>query len=85
MLKEREKVNSDKVENKEKNLFSIVSLAWELGYTIAIPLIFFALLGRFLDRKLESSPWMFLAGVVFSIVISVYLVYKKTEKIIQNQ
>lgn len=85
MLKEGKKVNSGQEENKEKNLFSVVSLAWELGYVVAVPLIIFALVGRFLDKKLETSPWIFLLGVVISIIVSVFMVYRKADKIIKNQ
>ncbi len=78
-------MNNSQKENKEGNLFSVVSLAWELGYVVAVPLIIFALVGRFLDKKLETSPWIFLLGVVISIIVSVFMVYRKADKIIKNQ
>lgn len=62
--------------------FSALGLAWNLGYSIAVPLVVFALLGRFLDKKLETSPWLLLVGILFSIALSSWLVYKKTLDII---
>jgi LPXTG-motif cell wall-anchored protein len=59
-----------------------LGLAWELGYTIAVPLVALALGGRWLDKKLETSPWLLLAGILLSIAISSWLVYKKTLDII---
>lgn len=67
---------------KKEKQFSALSLAWNLGYTIAVPIVVFALLGRFLDKKLETSPWFLLAGILFSIALSSWLVYKKTLDII---
>lgn len=68
---------------KEKNNvdFSALSLAWELGYMIAIPLVALALGGRFLDKKLGTAPILLLAGVVLAIIVSSYAVYKKTTDI----
>jgi len=58
--------------------FSVMALAWELGYLIAIPLVALTLGGRFLDKKLGTSPLLLLIGVVAAIILSSYMVYKKT-------
>ncbi len=57
-------------------------LVFEVGYTVAIPLVMFALAGRFLDRRLDTSPWLLLTGIVVSIFISSFIVYRKVKKII---
>lgn len=67
------------------NIKSAWSLAWELGYSIAVPIVLFALLGKFLDKKLSTSPWLLLAGVLISISISSYIVYKKTIDIMNKK
>ena len=69
---------------KPDKSWSTVSLAWELGYMIAIPLIAFTLVGRFLDKKLGTSPWLLLTGVLIAIAVTSWLVYKKTKEIIGN-
>jgi len=71
-------------DNKQKE-FSAWSLAWELGYSIALPLVIFALLGRWLDKKLATSPWLFLLGIILAVAISSFLVYKKTIEIIRRE
>ena len=63
---------------KQENSWSAVGLAWELGYTIAVPLVALALAGRYLDKKLDTSPWLLLIGILVSIALSSWLVYKKT-------
>ena len=61
---------------------SALGLAWEMGYTIAVPLVVLALGGRFLDKKLGTTPFLLLAGILLSIALSSWLVYKKTLDII---
>ena len=73
-----------KDEKKVSSQWSVFSLAMELGYLIAIPLVVFALARRFLDRKLETSPWIFLAGICLAIVLTTYLVYRKTVSVFEE-
>lgn len=72
-----------KTESRQ-SLFQALNLAWELGYTIAIPLVVLALGGRLLDKRLGTSPWLLLAGVLVSIVITTWLVYRKTKRIVSG-
>ena len=67
------------------NKVSVFSLAFELGYMVAIPIVILALVGRIIDKKLDSSPWFFLLGIVISIIVSTYWIYKKTAAIIDNK
>ncbi len=69
-------------QNNQRPLFQALGLAWELGYTIAVPLVIFALGGRFLDRALGTSPWLLMAGVVLSIAVTSWLVYRKVSGIV---
>ncbi|HBI17587.1 MAG: hypothetical protein UR60_C0026G0007 [Candidatus Moranbacteria bacterium GW2011_GWF2_34_56] len=66
------------------NKVSVFSLAFELGYMVAIPIVVLALIGRLIDKKLDSSPWFLLLGIIISIIVSTYWVYKKTTDIIDN-
>lgn len=72
-------------QNELKKSFSMLSLAWELGYLIALPLVALTLGGRFLDKKLGTSPLILLVGVVTAIGISSYMVYKKTIDIMEQK
>ena len=67
---------------KNEKQFSALGLAWNLGYTIAVPVVVLALAGRYLDKKLGTAPWLLLAGILVSIVVSSWAVYKKTLDII---
>lgn len=56
-------------------LFAMVGT---IGFIVAIPLVGFALLGREVDRALNTSPLFFLAGVLVAIIVSTVIIYRKT-------
>lgn len=72
-----------KAEPQSSTWFAL-ALVWQLGYTIAIPVVVFALLGRFLDKKLDTSPLLLLVGIFASITVSSIGVYRKTIKILDE-
>lgn len=74
----------EKEPDKKDETWSVASLAWELGYVIAVPLVILALLGRYLDKKLETSPWLLLIGILAAIFISSYGIYKKFKDIVEK-
>ncbi len=53
------------------NWAEVVGWAWGLGYRIAIPVVGFTLGGRLLDRRLGTTPWLLILGIVFAIFVSV--------------
>jgi len=65
------------------NLTGALGLAWELGYTIAVPIVVFALAGRFVDKYFDTSPLFLLVGILISIILTSWLVYKKTVKLLK--
>jgi len=73
----------DSTSKKEKSIFwQAVSLAFQFGYTITIPLVILVLLGRFLDKKFDSSPIFILAGIIISVIISGIALVLKMKKIL---
>lgn len=78
----QEKINkTPEVNNNKTKEFKAWALAGELGYTIAIPIVIFALLGRFADKTLGTSPWLLLLGILISIFASSYLIYRKMKEL----
>lgn len=70
--------------NTENNKsWSAMKFAWELGYSIIVPLVVFALLGKMLDKKMGTAPWALLSGILLSIIATSYIVYKKTIEILK--
>lgn len=73
------------IKSKDRLAFlRALSLAWELGYAIAGPLVVMAFLGRFLDKRYETSPIFLLSGIFLAMIISGLLVFRKTKKIIED-
>ncbi|HEY4479085.1 MAG TPA: AtpZ/AtpI family protein [Candidatus Paceibacterota bacterium] len=68
--------------DKYKEL-KLVNFALELGFTIAIPIVLLALLGRLLDRWWGTSPWLLLIGIFVSMIVSIALIYKKTKDVLR--
>ena len=58
--------------------------AWEMGYTMTIPLVAFALGGRLLDKYLNTSPTFLLIGIFISIIVSSVLLGLKATQIINR-
>lgn len=69
---------------QRRALWQALAMAWELGYTIAVPLIVLALAGRWADREFGTKPWLFLAGVILAIVVSTLLLLRKFSRIIRD-
>ncbi len=61
-----------------------LQIAWQFGYTITIPLVLLALLGRFLDQKLNTHPWMFIGGVILSIFLSSFGLVLQFKRIVRS-
>ena len=70
-------------DKQNEKYWSALGFAGELGYSIVIPIVIFALVGRLLDKKLDTSPWMLLLGILISIIVTTVLVYKKTIKVMK--
>ena len=70
---------------KEKTIFlQTLSLAWELGYVIAVPIVILAAGGRFLDNRYDTSPIFLISGILLSILVSGTLVFKKAKRILED-
>ena len=70
---------------KRNSLGEALGLAWGLGYRIAVPIVLFGLLGRFLDTKLGTSFVFLLVGVFFALGTSSYLVYRQLKRILEEE
>ncbi|OHA46420.1 MAG: hypothetical protein A3A80_03620 [Candidatus Terrybacteria bacterium RIFCSPLOWO2_01_FULL_44_24] len=76
-------MDENKMDNN-KVFYSAFSLGWQLGYTIVIPLVLMAIIGRLADKFLDTSPLFLLGGIILSIFLSVALLYRKIREIIKG-
>ncbi len=74
--------NQKEADNNKLKEFKVWSLAGQLGFSIAIPIVIFALVGRMIDKALGTSPFILLGGILLSIFVSSWLIYKKMRDIL---
>lgn len=70
--------------SEERPPFRLIAIALEMGYLIALPLVAFAIGGAFFDRLFGTRPLILLISVLFAIIISTILVYRKTKEMIND-
>jgi len=74
---EKPESTKKQTENSAAKGLKTWSLAWELGYMIAVPIILFALLGRFVDENFHTSPLFLLLAILLSLILTGFLIWKK--------
>ena len=69
---------------KEVNKWALVSIASEMGFIIALPLVVLALAGKWLDHKVgNSTPWFTLLGILLAIVSTTVWLVKRLKEYIK--
>jgi hypothetical protein len=66
------------------NKWQLAQLAFDMGFIIALPLVGLGLLGKYLDGKLGSDPWLTLAGVVLAITATTIWLTQKFKNFIKK-
>lgn len=69
----------------KQSLLMALALGARLGFTIAIPLVIFALAGRLIDRRFDTSPLFLLIGIGLSLVVTSLAVYREIKKITETE
>lgn len=71
--------------NEEKSpTKAAMSVLLDVGYIIAIPLVFFALLGRMMDNQWGTSPLFILIGIVLAAISSTVYLRKKISHLVNK-
>ncbi|MBI4363520.1 MAG: AtpZ/AtpI family protein [Candidatus Doudnabacteria bacterium] len=69
---------------KSVSKWQIASLAMELGFIIALPLVAFGLIGKRLDAKFGTSPWLTLVGTLLAIAATTVWLIRRFKEIINR-
>ncbi len=77
-------VQNASVSTGRSAFWQAVGFAWDFGIVVVIPLVTLGILGRFLDRRLGTQPWLFLGSLLVSVVISTILVVIRLQSIIRR-
>jgi len=54
-------------------LFSF-SFIGKIGFSTALPLVIFGILGRYFDKRLGTSPYLLLLGILLATVLVFFIV-----------
>ncbi|OGE80413.1 MAG: hypothetical protein A2660_01835 [Candidatus Doudnabacteria bacterium RIFCSPHIGHO2_01_FULL_45_18] len=65
------------------NKWRIANLGFEMGFIIALPLLVFILVGKWLDAKFNSTPWLTLTGIVLAITLTTTWLTKRLKEYIK--
>lgn len=71
-------------DDRHSSLWVAVGFAWRLGYSIAVPLVVLLYVGQFLDRRLGTSPWLLMTGLVLSFIITNILMFREALRVIKQ-
>lgn len=77
--------DSQKDPKKQFSKTALASLGLELGFIIALPVVAFGLLGRWLDARLETEPLLTLIGILTAIIFTTIWIYRKFRNYFDNQ
>lgn len=59
----------------------LITFATDLGFSIVIPIALLTFGGRFIDKKFDTAPWFMIGGLLISVFVTGYIVFKKTKKL----
>lgn len=68
----------------KKKLFFSLSLISYIGIATTLPLIIFGIVGRYIDRSYNSSPRIFILGIILAATISLFVLRSITKKAIES-
>jgi len=67
-----------------KSLIFSFSLIGQIGFSTAIPLVTLGLIGRYLDKKFGSDPYLLLTGLAIATVLIYFILRKIVSKALKS-
>jgi len=65
--------------------FYALSLAWQLGFLITVPIGGFLFLGLLGDKFFKTQPFLLILGLLVGIIITIYEVYHLLTPLIKDK
>lgn len=65
--------------DRDYYLFAL-RIVGDFGATLAVPVVLFALIGRYFDQKWHTAPFLTVLGFVVAALLSGRMIYKKSKK-----
>jgi hypothetical protein len=79
-----EDIQKDGKQKTGLNKSALVSIAFELGFIIALPVLVFGFLGKWLDQKAGTYPILTLVGILGAITMTSIWIYRKFRVYVQK-
>lgn len=73
-----------KPNNSKFNRWQMANLAFDMGFIIALPLVAMGLLGKYLDGRLGTEPWLTIAGILLAIITTTIWLARKMKEYIKQ-
>ena len=70
---------------KNYKTFYALSIAWQLGFLIAFPIVGFLFLGLLIDNYFKTKPLFLILGTSVGILITFYEVYHILSPLIKEE
>ncbi len=74
-----------KPNQKSLSKSELISIAFQLGFIIAIPVVVFGYLGKWLDEKAGTDPLLTLIGIFTAITFTSIWIYRKFKSYFSNK
>lgn len=74
------KPHQAKKSNDRRYLIFGLRIAGDFGLTIAMPVVVFAYLGKQLDTRLGTTPWLLISGFALAALLSGMVIYRKAKR-----
>jgi len=76
--------SSQKPESPSLDKWRMAQFAAELGFIIALPLLALGFLGKFLDNKWGTEPYLALAGILLAIISTTVWLTRRIKELINS-
>ena len=68
------------IQNDRKYWIFALKIVGDFGASIAIPVVIFVIIGQWIDRRFDFSPWATVFAFLLSAVVSGKMIYQKAKK-----
>jgi flagellar biogenesis protein FliO len=76
--------NPQKPTDPKINKWALVNLSMEMGFIIALPLLVFALAGKWLDARMHNTiQWFTLLGIILAIILTTIWLTRRIKELIK--
>lgn len=66
--------------NDQKYVLFALRIVGDFGATIAVPVVIFAVLGKWIDARVGTAPRFLITGFVLAAIISSVAIYRKAKR-----